>query len=219
MHIAIAGGHGQIALHLERRLAAAGHTSTAIIRNPDHAADVREAGAEPAVLDLEATTATQLSELIGGADAVVFAAGAGPGSGAARKHTMDRDGALLLVAAAQLVGTTRYVMISAMAADDADPDSDDVFQIYLAAKGAADAALRDSGLDWTVVRPGRLTDEPASGTVTAGRKLERGDIPREDVAAVVAQTLEDRSTIGTTFDVVSGETPIAEAVAAVGSGA
>lgn len=217
MHIAIAGGHGQIALHLERRLAAAGHTSTAIIRNPDHAADVREAGAEPAVLDLEATTATRLSEVVSGADAVVFAAGAGPGSGAARKQTMDRDGALLLIAAAQLAGTTRYVMVSAMSADDADPHSDDVFQIYLAAKGAADAALRESGLDWTVVRPGRLTDEPGTGEVSAGRSLERGAIPREDVAAVIASTLEDPSTIGMTFDVVSGDTPVADAVAAVGS--
>lgn len=217
MHIVIAGGHGQIALHLERKLAAAGHTSTAVIRNPDHADDVRDAGAEPAVLDLEATTATRLAEVVGGADAVVFAAGSGPGSGAARKQTMDRDGALLLIAAAQLSGTTRYVMVSAMSADDADPDSEDVFQIYLAAKGAADAALRESRLDWTIVRPGRLTDDSGTGAVTAGSSVERGEIPREDVAEVVARSLEEPSTIGTTFEVVGGTTPIADAVAAVGS--
>ena len=219
MHVAIAGGHGQIALLLERELAAAGHTSTAIIRNPDHAADVREAGADPVVLDLEDTSATQLAEAIGNADAVVFAAGAGPGSGAERKATMDRDGALLLIAAAQLTGTMRYVMISAMGADDADPHSDEVFQIYLAAKGAADAAVRESQLEWTVVRPGRLTDDPGTGAVTLGASVERGDIPRADVAAVIARTLEEPATIGVTFEVVGGSTPTADAVRALRSGA
>ena len=219
MHVAIAGGHGQIALLLERELAAAGHTSTAIIRNPDHAADVRDAGADPVVLDLEDTTATQLAEAIGDADAVVFAAGAGPGSGTDRKGSMDRDGALLLVAAAQLRGVMRYVMISAMAADDADPDSDDVFQVYLAAKGAADAALRESQLDWTIVRPGRLTNDAAGGAVTLGASVERGDIPRADVASVVARSLEEPGTIGKTFEVVSGTTAIDDAVRGVGSDA
>lgn len=218
MHVAIAGGHGQIALLLERELAAAGHTSTAIIRNPDHAADVRDAGAEPVVLDLEDTTATRLAEAIGGADAVVFAAGAGPGSGSERKATLDRDGATLLIAAAQLAGTMRYVMISAMAVDDADPNSDDVFQIYLAAKGAADKALRESQLDWTIVRPGRLTNDPGTGAVTVADSVDRGDIPRADVAVVVARSLEEPSTIGSTFETVSGSTPIADAVRGVGSG-
>lgn len=217
MHIAIAGGHGQIALHLERRLAAAGHTSSAIIRNPDHGDDVRAAGAEPVVIDLEATTATRVAEGINGADAIVFAAGSGPGSGTGRKQSMDRDGAVLLIAAAQLTGITRYVMVSSMGAGKGDPDSDDVFQVYLAAKGAADDALRDSQLDWTVVRPGRLTDDPATGMVTAGSDLERGSIPRDDVAAVLAATLREPSTIGTTFDVVGGSMPVAEAVTAVGS--
>lgn len=215
MHVAIAGGHGQIAMLLERELAAAGHTSTALIRNPDHAADVRDAGAEPVVVDLEDTTVTRLAEAIGNADAVVFAAGAGPGSGAERKATMDRDGALLLIAAAQLTGTMRYVMISAMGADDADPHSDDVFQIYLAAKGAADDAVRESQLEWTVVRPGRLTNEPGTGAVTLGSSVERGDIPRADVAAVIARSLEEPGTVGATFEVVGGTMPIADAVRTV----
>lgn len=218
MHVAIAGGHGQIALLLERELATAGHTSTAIIRNPEHADDVRAAGAEPAVLDLEDTTATRLAEVVGDADAVVFAAGAGPGSGAGRKATMDRDGALLLIAAAQLTGTMRYVMVSAMAADEGDPDSDDVFQVYLAAKGAADAALRESQLDWTIVRPGHLTNAPGTGAVQLAASVERGEIPRADVAAVLARTLEEPGTIGSTFEVVGGTTPIADAVRAAGSG-
>lgn len=218
MHVAIAGGHGQIALLLERELAAAGHTSTAIIRNPDHAADVRDAGAEPVVLDLEDATATQLAEAVGNADAVVFAAGAGPNSGAERKATLDRDGAKLLIAAAQLTGTMRYVIISAMAADDADPNSDDVFQIYLAAKGAADAAVRESQLNWTIVRPGLLTNEPGTGEVNLADSVDRGEIPRADVAAVVARSLEEPATIGTTFEVVGGSTPIADAVRGVASG-
>ncbi|UPK73570.1 SDR family oxidoreductase [Nocardioidaceae bacterium SCSIO 66511] len=216
MHVAIAGGHGQIALHLERELAAAGHTSTAIIRNPDHADDVRAAGAEPVVLDLEKATATELAEAINGADAVVFAAGAGPGSGSDRKATMDRDGALLLIAAAQLTATMRYVMISAMNADAGDPDSDDVFQVYLAAKGAADAALRESELDWTVVRPGRLTNDPATGRVKLADSVSPGEVTRADVARVIARTLVESGTIGTTFEVVGGETPIEDAVRAVG---
>lgn len=219
MHVAIAGGHGQIALLLERELAAAGHTSTALIRNPDHAADVRDAGAEPVVVDLEDSTVTRLAEAIGNADAIVFAAGAGPGSGAERKATVDRDGALLLIAAAQLTGTMRYVMISAMGTDDADPHSDDVFQVYLAAKGAADAAVRESQLDWTIVRPGRLTNDPGAGAVTLGASVDRGEIPRADVAAVVARSLEEPRTVGATFEVVGGTTPIADAVRTVDSGA
>lgn len=215
IRIAIAGGHGQIALHLERRLTAAGHHCTAIIRNPDQADDVRAAGAEPVVLDLEKANVDELAATLTGHDVVVFAAGAGPSSGAQRKATVDRDGAILLANAATQAGIQRYVMISAMAADEGDPESDDIFQIYLVAKGDADRAVRESGLDWTIVRPGRLTNDEPTGLVDAGEAVERAAIPRADVAAVLVAVIEGVATIGATFEVVAGSTPIDDAVNAL----
>ena len=212
MRVVIAGGHGQIARLLIRRLAAAGDEAVALIRNPDHAGDVQDDGGAPVVFDLEAETAEVLATHLAGADAVVFAAGAGPGSGAARKLTVDRDGAVKLIEAAKAAGVKRYVMVSAIGADRFDPESDEVFQVYLRAKGEADAALRESGLDWTVVRPGLLTDDPPTGRVAID--AGRAEIPRADVAAVIDACLRDPATIGRQFDVVSGEVAVAEAFAA-----
>lgn len=213
MKVAIAGGHGQIALHLTRQLHDAGHEVLGLVRNPEHEDDLREAGAEPVVIDLESTTATLLTEAIAGSDAVVFAAGAGGDSGAARKLSLDRDGAVLLADAAQLGGVMRYVIVSSMGAGEGDLDSDDVFGVYLAAKGAADDAVRASALDWTVVKPGHLTNEPGTGSVRVGDSVGRGSVPREDVAAVLLAVLFDADTIGTTFELVSGDDPIATALA------
>ena len=196
MRVVIAGGHGKIALLLARRLAAAGHTAVGLIRNPDHEPDVVAAGGEAALLDLEASTVEALAAVLHGADAVVFAAGAGPDSTAERKWTVDRDGAVTLAHAAELAGARRYVMVSAMAADTFDAGSEDIFQIYLRAKSEADAAVRDSGLDWTIVRPGGLTDDPGTGLVSVAEHLDRGQIPRADVAAVFAACLEEPGTIG-----------------------
>ena len=191
-------------------LADAGHAPVGIIRNAAHAADLEAAGADPLLLDLEKTDAAALAQRLAGVDAVVFAAGAGPGSTAERKLTVDRDGAVLLADAAVIAGIRRYVMVSAMSADGFDPDSDDVFQIYLRAKGEADAAVRSRDLDWTVVRPGALTAESATGLVAVDRELARGSIPRADVAAVVALLLETGSGIGEQFELTSGTIPIAQ---------
>ncbi|WP_262851765.1 NAD(P)H-binding protein [Mumia quercus] len=218
MKVAIAGGHGKIALLLARRLADAGHEAVGLIRNPDHADDVVAAGATPVVIDLEAASATQVAEAIGDADAAVFAAGAGPGSGIDRKWTVDRDGAVLLAAAAQLVGAYRFVVVSSMGAGQGDPESDDVFQVYLAAKGEADDAVRASALDWTIVRPGGLTDDPGTGKVTLGESVGRGSIPRADVAEVIAVALETPSTVRTTFEVIGGDVPISEALSTLTPG-
>lgn len=215
MRVAIAGGHGKIALHLEELLSKAGHESTGLIRNPHHAEDVLAAGAEPVVLDLESASVDDLAAALEGHDAVVFAAGAGPDSGVERKTTVDRDAAILLANAATLAGIGRYVMISAMSADEGDPDSDDVFQVYLVAKGAADDAVRQSDLDWTIVRPGMLSDDDPTGNVSAGPSVERGAIPRADVAAVIVSALSNDATIRTTFEVVSGDTAIDEALASI----
>ncbi|MFC3994602.1 NAD(P)H-binding protein [Nocardiopsis sediminis] len=218
MRIVIAGGHGKIALRLERLLADRGDSPVGLIRNPDHAGDVRAAGAEPVVVDLEDTTVTRLTEKVMGADAVVFAAGAGPGSGAARKTTVDRDAAALLADAASLAGVRRYVMVSAIAVDEGPPPgSDPVFAAYVEAKRAADDDLRGRSLetDWTILRPGRLTDDPGTGRVRLAPKVERGEVTRQDVAAVVAAVLDEPATIGQVLELVGGPTPIDEAVASV----
>ena len=210
--IVVAGGHGQIALQLIAALASSGHAARGLIRNPDHAADVEARGGEAALCDME--TETDFSPWVGGADAVVFAAGAGPGSGPERKQTVDLGAAIKLIRACEATGVDRYLMISAMGA--ANPTAGpEAMQPYLKAKAGADQALRDSGLAYTIVRPGRLTDDPPTGRVRVGEGLERGDIPRADVATALAACLELPVTEGRTFDMVAGPTPIAEALRAL----
>jgi len=215
MDVVIAGGHGQIALRLAPLLHARGDRVRALIRNPDHGADVRAAGAEPVVCDLEHASEDEVAAAVAGADAVVFAAGAGPGSGPERKWTMDHGGAVKLAAAAQAAGVRRYVMVSSMGADPDANDSDGGFGVYLKAKGRADADVLASGLDVTIVRPGRLTDDPGTGRVRLGTGVGRGAVPRDDVAAVLAAVLQTPATVGATLELVGGDDPIADAVAAV----
>jgi uncharacterized protein YbjT (DUF2867 family) len=217
MRVVIAGGHGKIALVLERLLSQRGDSVAGFIRNPDHAADLQAAGAEPLIVDLENASVDEVATHLQGADAVVFAAGAGPGSGAARKETVDRDAAILLADAAEAAGVVRYVMISSMGADAEAPDDagDPVFVAYLRAKGAADDDVRArQALDSTIVRPGLLTNDPGMGRVMIDEETGRGSIPREDVAAVLLGVLDAPDTSGRTFEVISGDTPIAEALAA-----
>ena len=213
MRVVVAGGHGQIALLLQRLLAEAGHEPVGIIRNPAQAGDLERLGSVALVRDLEQTPPAALAGDLRGADAVVFAAGGGPNSGAARKLTMDRDGAILLADAAEAAGIRRYLMVSALAADDHDPDSSDTFQIYLRAKSEADADLRARDLDWTVVRPGGLTDDPPTGQVTVGESTGRGTVPRADVAAVLAHLLDSGGGVRRQFELIGGRTPIAAALA------
>lgn len=208
MRVAIAGGHGQIALLLERILSEAGHEAVGIIRDPQQSADLLVVGGIPLVVDLEQTEVDTLATDLAGVDAVVFAAGGGPHSGAARKLTVDRDAAILLADAAERQGIKRYVMISALAADSFDADSEDVFQIYLRAKSEADANLRARDLDWTVIRPGGLTNDPPTGRVRAAESTGQGTIPRADVAAVVAEVLLHGAAVRRQFELVSGEDEI-----------
>jgi uncharacterized protein YbjT (DUF2867 family) len=214
VRVAIAGGHGQIARRLAKILSQRGDQVVAIIRNPDHTSDVREAGAEAAVVDLEHASEDDVAQAITGSDAVVFSAGAGPGSGPARKETMDYGGAVKLIEAAKQAGVRRYVIVSSMGADP-DAPGDDTFAVYLRAKGRADDAVRASGLDVTVVRPGGLTNDPGTGRVSLDEGLRSGRVPRDDVAAVLAAVLDSPNTIGRTVDLIGGDTPIAEAVAAI----
>ena len=220
MRIVIAGGHGRIALRLERLLAARGDQAVGIIRNPEHADDLRAAGAEPALCDLESASVEDVAELLRTADAAVFAAGAGPGSGIARKETVDRGAAVLFADAAEQAGVRRLVVVSSMGADSTPADDmDPVFAAYLRAKGAADAEVRArKNLDWTILRPGRLTDEPGTGLVNLDEHTGRSDVPRDDVAAVLQVLLDEPGTAGRTLELVGGRTPVAEAVGAAASG-
>ena len=208
--IAIAGGHGKIALILGRLLAERGDTVRGLIRNPDQADDLRAVGIEPVIADLESES--DIASAIRGADAVVFAAGAGPGSGDARKKTVDLGGAVKLIEAAKAEGVSRYLIVSSMGADKAPEDGSEGFGAYLQAKFEADEAVRASGLDYTVVRPGGLTDDPGTGLVTIAEDTGRGKVPRADVAAVFVACLDTPSTIGQSFDLISGTTPIADAL-------
>jgi uncharacterized protein YbjT (DUF2867 family) len=209
MDAVIAGGHGQIALRLARLLSARGDRVRSLIRNPDHASGVSDVGAEPVVADLEALD--DVSSCVSGADAVVFAAGAGPGSGAERKRTVDYAAAVKLIEAAQAAGVRRYLMVSSIGADDPSAGSEQM-RPYLQAKADADAALAASGLDFTIVRPGRLTNEPGTRRVAVGERLERADVTRDDVAAVLVAALDEPRTVGRTFVLVNGDLPIAQAL-------
>jgi len=216
MRVVIAGGHGKIALLLERALATRGDAAVGLVRNADHVADVRGTGADAVVCDLERTTVDDLAAVLAGAHAVVFAAGAGPGSGIPRKDTVDRAAAVLLADAAEAAGVRRYVQVSAMGVDSArQAGPDDVFGAYLVAKKAAEDDLRARPLDWTILRPGRLTDDPPAGTVRLARHVDRGAVSRADVAAVLVALLDAPATAGRVLELVGGDTPIADAVAAL----
>ena len=206
MDVVVAGGHGKVGLRLLRLLADQGHRARGLIRNSDHAPELEDAGAEPVVCDMEALD--DLSGCCEGADAVVFAAGAGPGSGPERKRTVDYGAAVKLMDA----GVRRYVMVSAIGAGRPEQWSGPMGPYY-EAKSEADERLMQSGLDYTIVRPGGLTDDRGTGRVTVGTDLRRGAIPRDDVAGVLLAVLEAPGSIGKTFELVSGDTPIDEAVA------
>lgn len=213
MRVVIAGGHGQIAQRLERQLADAGHQPVGLVRNPDHVPELESLGAEAVVLDLEQASTDDLASVVSGADAVVFAAGGGPDSGPERKETVDKGAAKLLADAAEQAGVRRYLMISSMGTDQADPDSDEPFQVYLRAKAAADEDLRSRDLDWTIIQPGGLTDDAGSGKVTLDPGSKPRQVPREDVAAALVASLEDEGTIGKQFTLLTGDTPVREALA------
>ena len=214
MQVVVAGGHGKIALELTRLLAGRGDGVRSLIRNPDQTAEVESAGAEAVVSDLETDDVDRIARAVGEADAIVFAAGAGPNSGPERKESMDYGGAVKLIEAAERNGIGRYVIVSSMGADAAH-EGEETFDVYLRAKGRADAALAESGLVHTIVRPGHLTDEPGTGRVFAAAEGERGEIPRADVAAVLAAVLDQPAAEGKTFEVVTGRTPVEEAIAAL----
>ena len=213
MDVVVAGGHGKVALRLERLLAAGGHRARGIVRNGAHAADLEALGAEAVVLDLERAAVEDVAAVLDGADAAVFAAGAGPGSGPERKRTVDLGAAVKLLEACGRAGVRRYVVVSSIGAHDPASGGPQM-RPYLEAKAEADRAVMAGGLDWTIVRPGGLTDEPGTGRVRIETEMgHRGPVPRDDVAATLLAVLETRATIGRAFELFAGDTPIAEALA------
>ena len=214
MRVVIAGGHGKIALLLERLLADRGDQAVGLIRNPAHVADVHQAGAEAVLCDLESAAADDVAVLLSGADAVVFAAGAGAGSGAPRKDTVDRGASVLMADAAGRAGVRRFVQVSSMGAGQPPrPGTGEVWAAYIAAKTAAETDLRARDLDWIILRPGSLTDAPAAGRIRlAPPPVPAGTVPRADVAAVIAALLDNPGTRHQTLELTSGDSPVAEAV-------
>jgi nucleoside-diphosphate-sugar epimerase len=212
MLVVIAGGHGKIARRATRLLVAHGDQVRGLIRNPDHTEDLRADGAEPVVCDIEHEGVAEIARAIAGADAVVFAAGAGTGSGPRRKWTIDRDGAIKLLEAARGARVDRYLMISSIGTES-PPDGDDTFSVYLRAKAQADEALMASDREWTIVRPGLLTDDPGTGRVRIDPQPFREHVPRDDVAAVLQAVLHEPRSARRVLYVGSGEDEIEAALA------
>jgi uncharacterized protein YbjT (DUF2867 family) len=218
MRVAIAGGHGNVARRLTRLLNERGDDALSLIRRAEEADAVREAGGTPFVCDLESASEEDVAVALGSSlDAVVFAAGAGPGSGPGRKWTVDYGAAVKLMAAAEATGTDRYVMLSSIGADP-EREGDDTFAVYLRAKGRADAELMASRLAYAIVRPTFMIDEPGTGRVRIAEHVDNDErVSRDDVAAVLAATLHHPETARRLFEVAPGDLPIEEAVASVGS--
>ncbi|MEU0505244.1 NAD(P)H-binding protein [Nocardia sp. NPDC005998] len=219
MRVVIAGGHGKIALLLGELLAGRGDEVDSLIRNPEHAAEVAATGARPVVFDLEHSTVSELAAVVKDSDAVVFAAGAGAGSGVARKYTVDKGGSVLLADAAEAAGIRRFVQISSMGAGQPPaPGTDEVWAAYIDAKTQAEDDLRARDLDWTILRPGRLLDTAATDRVTLGPPpLPYGSIARADVAAVLAEILHAPRTAHATLELIAGDTPVSSAISVTGS--
>ncbi|GAA2756650.1 SDR family oxidoreductase [Actinopolymorpha rutila] len=220
MRVVLAGAHGKVGIRLGTLLARRRDEVVGIIRNPAHAADLEAVGVQPAVLDLEHADVDEVSDLLADSDATVFSAGAGPGSGVARKDTVDRGAAVLLATAAEQARVRRFLQVSSMGVesvrDGATPEGvDEVFVAYLRAKLAAEEDLRQRDLDWTILRPGHLTDEPGTGRVRLAPRVDRGSVSRDDVAAVLAALLDAPATAGMVLELVGGDESIEDAVARI----
>lgn len=216
--VTIVGGHGQIARILTRKLVERGRRVRGLVRSEDQFDDIRADDATPSLCDVEVADISEIENAFGGSDVVVFAAGSGPDADAERKRSMDRDGAIKSIDAAVRVGASRFVMLSSMGADD-PPDDDETFSVYLRAKHDADEEARATtgrfALEHVIVRPGKLTDDEATGSVQVGEHTGMGEIARTDVAEVLAEVIDSGCGDGTTFEVITGSTPISEALSAL----
>jgi len=211
--IAIVGGAGQIARLVHPRLIHAGHQPRALVRRQEQADELERSGVETRLFDLETQDDEALRAALEGADAVIFAAGGGPDGNAGRKRTVDLEGSIRSAQAAEALGIARFVQVSAIGVDEPlGDDVENVWRVYVEAKRDADDHLRKSSLSWTILRPGRLTDDEGTGHVTLGHDVARGDIPRDDVAAVIAAVVDDGRSVRQQWDLVGGTTPVLDAV-------
>lgn len=213
--IAIVGGHGKVARLLIPILVGRGREVVPLARSEDHLIALARMGASPRRLDIESASVADFAEAFEGCDAVVFAAGGGPDGNIERKRTVDLEGSTKSIAGAKAAGISRFVQVSAIGVDQPlPPETEPVWKAYVEAKRDADAALRGSGLDWTIVRPGGLTDEPPTGLVRLAEEVERAQVTRADVAHVLADCLDSQASIGHQWELVGGDVPIAEALRA-----
>jgi uncharacterized protein YbjT (DUF2867 family) len=213
LRVAIVGGHGQVARHLLVVLRRSEHDAVALVRREEYRKELQGRGAEVRLLDIESSDAAGFAAAFEGCDAVVFAAGGGPDGNKERKRTVDLEGSLKSIEGARQAGIDRFVQVSAIGVDQPPPDDrGEVWRAYVEAKRDADAALRESGLAWTIIRPGRLTDDAATGLVSLGSEVARGDVTRADVAAVLAAVLDEPGTVGKQWNLVNGDVPVGEAV-------
>ena len=214
--VAVVGGNGKIARLLHPLLVARGHAPVALVRREEQRPALEALGAEVRILDIENADVETFAAALAGCDAVVFSAGGGPDGNIARKRSVDLEGSLKSIAAAHRLGIRRFVQVSAINVDQpVAADADEVWAAYVEAKRDADAALRATDLDWTILRPGRLTDDAGTGQVALGRQVARAEVPRADVAAVIAELVATGAAAGVQADLVSGDVPVAEAVAAL----
>ncbi len=214
--IAVVGGHGQVAQHLHVSLLGAGHQPVALVRKEEQRAELEKLGAEVRLLDIEQQGADAFAAAFEDCSAVVFAAGGGAGGDIDRKRTVDYEGSVKSIAGAKRAGIERFVQVSAIGVDEPLPeDTEPVWRAYVEAKRDADTALRNSSLDWTIIRPGALTDDPPTGQVSLGPDVARGKVSRADVAAVLTAVLDSEAAVHAQWDLVDGQTPVAEAVQAL----
>lgn len=212
--IAIVGGHGKIAQQLIGQLTDHGHAPVALVRSPDQATAVAELGAEPYRLDIERDDVDAFAAAFDSCQAVVFTAGAGNDGSVERKRTVDLNGSLKSIRAAEQTGIRRFLQVSAINVDtDPEADAAPAWHAYIEAKRDADIALRSSALEWTIIRPGRLTDGPGAGLIELGPSLERGEVARADVAYLLALALDEPRSAGHQWDLVGGNIPVDEALA------
>jgi uncharacterized protein YbjT (DUF2867 family) len=218
--VAIVGGHGQVARQLLHVLRRTDHDALALVRRPEYREALEHLGADVRLLDIERQDADAFAAAFDGCTAVVFAAGGGPDGNIERKRTVDLEGSLKSIEGARRAGIRRFVQVSAIGVDDPLPaDTSPVWRAYVEAKRDADAALRDSDLDWTIIRPGRLTDDPGTDRVALGPDVPRGDVTRADVASVLAAVLDEPGSVHAQWNLVGGDLPVCRAVrAAAGVG-
>ncbi|MBU8792248.1 SDR family oxidoreductase [Oceanobacillus caeni] len=211
MKVFLIGSNGQIGKHIVKLLQDSNqHTLKAMVRSEEQANALRKSGVDAIVANLEGSV-EELAEAMQGSDAVIFSAGSGGKTGPDKTLLVDLDGAVKSMEAAEKVGANRYIMVSAFRAFDRESWKDSPIKPYMVAKHYADRILTESNLNYTIFGPGRLLNEPGTGKVQAGNDIDKGSIPREDVARAVVQSLDEENTFKKTIGLMSGESTIEEA--------